>query len=137
MAFCSTCWSRGTTHLQQVEQKSSRTAEESRNFYCWLLWRWFFNVPPLKCMQNFGPQGSSSIDFWTFFLQIWIDYISVITMLLLQFFRKCGADLTLFFNGDEMSWCRTVLFPLGSHCLNAFSYFNLLLQSCSTKLNQT
>jgi hypothetical protein len=25
------------------------------------------------------------------------------------FERKCGADLTLFFNGTEMSWCRTVL----------------------------
>ena len=52
-----------------------------------MLWRWFFNVPPLKCMQNFGPQGSSSIDLWTFFLQIWIDHILVITMLLLQFFQ--------------------------------------------------
>ena len=27
-----------------------------------------------------------------------------------MFERKCGADLTLFFNGTEMSWCRTVFF---------------------------
>jgi hypothetical protein len=26
------------------------------------------------------------------------------------FERKCGADLTLFFNDTEMSWCRTVFF---------------------------
>ena len=26
------------------------------------------------------------------------------------FERKCGADLTLFFNAAEMSWCRTVFF---------------------------
>jgi hypothetical protein len=26
------------------------------------------------------------------------------------FERKCGADLTLFFNGAELSWCRTVFF---------------------------
>jgi hypothetical protein len=26
------------------------------------------------------------------------------------FERKCGADLTLFFNGTVMSWCRTVFF---------------------------
>ena len=27
-----------------------------------------------------------------------------------MFERKCGSDLTLFFNGAEMSWCRTVFF---------------------------
>ena len=27
-----------------------------------------------------------------------------------MFERKCGADLTLFFNGTKMSWCRTVFF---------------------------
>ena len=27
-----------------------------------------------------------------------------------MFERKCGSDLILFFNGTEMSWCRTVFF---------------------------
>ena len=27
-----------------------------------------------------------------------------------MFERKCGANLILFFNGTEMSWCRTVFF---------------------------
>ena len=36
-----------------------------------------------------------------------------------MFERKCDADLTLFFNGTEMSWCRTVLLP---NCLVSMFY---------------